>query len=87
MDKLLVQPLQIVIGEIPGAFGAYRDAYEMYDRAASKYKNVHVIKGACHYDLYDKPKPVEEAVSVLVPFFRKYLWFTIQYILIYVTLL
>ena len=53
IEKLLIQPIQVIVGEKVGAFGAYRDAYEIFDRAASKEKNVHVIKDATHYDLYD----------------------------------
>lgn len=83
IDKLLVQPLQIVVGELPGAFGAYRDSYELYDRAASKVKNIHVIKGAQHYDLYDQPKTVEEACSFLIPFYQKHLWLSICIIIVY----
>ena len=34
-EQLLTQPLQIVIGSRPGAFGSYRDGYELFERARS----------------------------------------------------
>lgn len=37
-EYLLAQPLQVVIGGIPGEFGAYRDGHEIYTRARSKDK-------------------------------------------------
>ncbi len=72
-EKLLTQPLLCVVGELPGAFGAYRDAFEIYDKAASKEKKVHVVKGADHYDVYDNPKTIKEAMEQFVPFYKKHL--------------
>ena len=40
-------------------------------RAASKDKMFHIVEGANHMSLYDVSKYVDEAVSVLVPFFQK----------------
>ncbi|MFH4094922.1 alpha/beta hydrolase, partial [Acinetobacter baumannii] len=62
-EHLLTQPLQIVIGDIAGGFGSYRDGYELYSKAASKDKNLFVVKGASHYDLYDQPEPVAQALE------------------------
>ncbi|GAS85950.1 alpha/beta hydrolase family protein [Mycolicibacterium brisbanense] len=70
---LLTQPTIIVIGDKPGAFGAYRDGMEAYRRAASKDKELVVAEGFSHYDLYDKPEPVGIALSNVVPFFKKHL--------------
>ena len=39
-------------------------------RAASKDKALHVVEGANHMSLYDVPNYVDEAVSVLAPFFQ-----------------
>ncbi|KAB0641589.1 alpha/beta hydrolase [Burkholderia stagnalis] len=69
-EQLLTQPLQIVIGSRPGAFGSYRDGYELFERARSSRKNLFVVEGASHYDLYDKPEYVEQAMSKLGPFFQ-----------------
>lgn len=72
-EKLLTQPLQLVIGDKVGGFGSYRDGYELFAKAASTEKNLHVVKNTSHYDLYDKPEAVNEALSKLVPFYQKYL--------------
>lgn len=70
-EVLLTQPLMVVIGDKPGGFGAYRDGWEIYSRAASKNKHIAVAEGYSHYDLYDQPKPVAFALSKVVPFFKE----------------
>lgn len=70
-EQLLTQPLMIVVGDKVGAFGAYRDGFEVFGRAASKHKEMVVIAGWSHYDLYDKPEPVSQALAKLVPFFTE----------------
>lgn len=68
-ETLLTQPLQIIIGDKQGAFGSYRDGQELYKRAASKKKDLLVMEGVSHYDLYDQPKPVAKAVEQLTKFY------------------
>ncbi|WP_377689250.1 hypothetical protein [Paraburkholderia dipogonis] len=70
-EVLLTQPLLVVIGDKPGGFGAYRDGWEIYGRAASKNKQIVVAEGWSHYDLYDKPEPVGIAMAKVVPFFKE----------------
>ncbi|WP_211229814.1 alpha/beta hydrolase [Olivibacter sitiensis] len=72
-EHLLTQPLQIVAGERPGAFGSLRDAYELFGRAASKNEDLFVVPGASHYDLYDQPKATGMALEKIIPFFKEYL--------------
>jgi fermentation-respiration switch protein FrsA (DUF1100 family) len=72
-EVLLTQPMGIVVGDKPGAFGAYRDGCEIIERAASKDKELVVAEGWSHYDLYDKPEPVKIALDHLVPFYKKHL--------------
>ncbi|MET8811635.1 alpha/beta hydrolase [Streptomyces sp. NPDC004549] len=72
-EYLLTQPLMLVVGNKPGEFGAYRDAYTVFDRARSEDKEVVVIPDVSHYDLYDKPEAVEPALAALIPFFGKHL--------------
>ncbi|EPM7261469.1 alpha/beta hydrolase [Pseudomonas aeruginosa] len=72
-ETLLTQPLLVVIGDKPGAFGAYRDGWEIYGRAASAAKRIFVAEGWSHYDLYDKPEPVALAMAQVAPFFREHL--------------
>ena len=70
-EVLLTQPLCIVVGDKVGAFGAYRDGCEIIERAASKQKELVVLEGWSHYDLYDKEEPVRLALAKLVPFYKK----------------
>ena len=70
-ETLLTTPLMVVVGDKPGGFGAYRDGLEIHARAASKVKELFVVEGASHYDLYDQPGPVGQALVKLVPFFKK----------------
>ncbi|GLR08975.1 alpha/beta hydrolase [Mixta theicola] len=72
-EKLLIQPLHIVIGDVPGGFGSYRDGYELYQRARSAEKTLQVVKGASHYDLYDRPEATGQALEQIIPFFNKHL--------------
>ncbi|SEC71158.1 hypothetical protein SAMN05192540_3876 [Maribacter dokdonensis] len=70
-DVLFTQPLLVIVGDKVGAFGSYRDGFDLYNKAATTNKKIHIIKGASHYDLYDKPEATEEALENLVPFFNK----------------
>ncbi|MFD5424971.1 alpha/beta hydrolase [Streptomyces sp. NPDC127084] len=72
-EVLLTRPLCVVVGDKPGAFGAYRDGLEIYRRAASKDKELVVAEGFSHYDLYDQPEPVKIALDHLIPFYKKHL--------------
>lgn len=70
-ETLLTQPLMVVVGDKVGAFGAYRDGCEIIGRAASRKKELVVVEGWSHYDLYDKPEPVGKALAKLIPFFKE----------------
>lgn len=70
-ETLLTQPLQIIVGGVQGAFGSYKDGHELYNRAASEKKDLFVIEGASHYDLYDRPEPVNKAVEKLGAFYKE----------------
>ncbi|MEU3626906.1 alpha/beta hydrolase [Amycolatopsis coloradensis] len=70
-EVLLTQPLQVIVGDVPGAFGSYRDGFELFDRARSEKKDIFVVQGASHYDLYDQPKYVDQALAKLGTFFEE----------------
>lgn len=73
-ELLLTQPLHIVIGGgAPGAFGSYRDGFELFGRARSQQKRLQIVEGASHYDLYDQPDATGQALAQIVPFFRQHL--------------
>jgi fermentation-respiration switch protein FrsA (DUF1100 family) len=61
----------VVVGNRVGAFGAYRDGREIIGRARSEKKELVVVEGWSHYDLYDKPEPVRQALSKLIPFYKE----------------
>lgn len=72
VEKLLTQPLQIIVGDNAGAFGSYNTGKELYERAiASKEKDLYIIEGASHYDLYDDPETTDKAVGKLTEFYRR----------------
>ncbi|MCD7900443.1 MAG: alpha/beta hydrolase [Bacteroides sp.] len=73
IDKLLTQPLQIIVGAKGGAFKSFQDGKELYERAASKEKDLLIFEDASHYDLYDNPRYVDQAVEKFTEFFGKYL--------------
>lgn len=72
-DMLLTQPLQIVVGSKQGAFGSNRDGHELFRMAASPKKDIQVMEGASHFDLYDRPQYVDPAVERFTAFFREHL--------------
>jgi len=65
-ESFLTQPLQVVAGSDAGSKWMSDD---LYARAASTKKHFHVVEGSNHMQLYDVPEYVDEAVSVLAPFF------------------
>ncbi|HCD9236069.1 TPA: alpha/beta hydrolase [Elizabethkingia anophelis] len=70
-ETLLTQPILVIIGDKPGGFGAFRDGYEIIRRAASLKKELLVVKGYSHYDLYDPPEAVRQALEKTIPFFKE----------------
>nr|WP_295869519.1 alpha/beta hydrolase [uncultured Chitinophaga sp.] len=70
-EVLLTQPILVIIGDKPGGFGAYRDGFEIIRRAKSEKKELQIVKGYTHYDLYDKPEAVSLALEKTIPFFRE----------------
>ncbi|WP_376707805.1 hypothetical protein [Bradyrhizobium semiaridum] len=70
----MTQPMMVVVGKKVGALGAYRDGMEIYWRsAASKDRQLVELDGWSHYDLYDKPEPVAQALAKLIPSLRQHL--------------
>lgn len=74
LETMLTQPVMVVVGDMPGAFGSYRDGMELYGRSASSAdRQLVVAEGYSHYDLYDKPEATTIALDALIPFFTKHL--------------
>lgn len=72
VEELLVQPIQIITGDVPGLFGSMQEGRDLFARVKGE-KDLFVVEGATHYDLYDRPEPVAKAVAKLAPFYRKHL--------------
>lgn len=70
-EYFLTQPLLVIVGDKVGGFGSYRDGFDLYNKAASINKKIHIIKGASHYDLYDRPDATKEALEQIIPFFQE----------------
>ncbi|MEU4708176.1 alpha/beta hydrolase [Nocardia salmonicida] len=65
IDTLLTQPLLVVAGSEAGSLWHSR---ELHDRAASTQKELAIIDGATHMDLYDGPG-VDQSMARLSPFY------------------
>lgn len=72
VEELLTQPIQIITGDVAGGFGSMRDGQELFERVTGE-KDLFVVEGATHYDLYDRPEPVAIAAGKLAAFYRKHL--------------
>ena len=72
VEELLNQPIQIVVGSVPGAFGSLKDGQELFQRVKGE-KDLFIVEGATHYDLYDQPEATDKAVQKLAPFYKKHL--------------
>lgn len=66
-EAFLTQPILAVAGSKAGSKWMSDD---LIARAASNDKTLYVVEGADHMDLYDVATYVDEAVSVLAPFFQ-----------------
>lgn len=67
MDELLTQPLLMVVGSKSDALYVSERAIE---RAASKIKELYLIDGATHIDMYDRQSYVDEAVGKITSFLK-----------------
>lgn len=67
MDELLTQPLLMVVGSKSDALYVSERAIE---RAASKIKELYLIDGATHIDMYDRQPYVDEAVGKITSFLK-----------------
>ncbi|MDU9393278.1 alpha/beta hydrolase [Pseudomonas sp. zfem002] len=70
VEVFLTQPIQIVAGAEAGTRWISED---LYQRVASQDKHLHLVPGASHVGLYDKPDLVAEAIARLGPFFQHHL--------------
>ena len=55
-DMLLTQPLQIIVGSEDGSFHSRQEGHDLFKLAASQSKDIVVMDGATHFDMYDQPQ-------------------------------
>ena len=61
----------VVIGDKAGGFGAYRDGWEIYGRAASTDKHMVVAEGWSRLRPLRQSQAVAIAITSVVPFFQR----------------
>ncbi|HHW8225348.1 TPA: alpha/beta hydrolase [Staphylococcus aureus] len=69
VDKLLTQPVLFIAGSEAGTLWQSENAYER----ALEPKDIHIVEGANHFDMYDKEPFVTEAVEKMNSFYGQYL--------------
>lgn len=72
-DSLLTQPLQIIVGSEDGSFHSRQEGHDLFEVAASEFKDIVVMPGATHFDMYDRAQFVEPAVDRLAAFYTDHL--------------
>lgn len=69
LDTVSPRPILLIVGSLADTIFFSKEAYEI----AKEPKELFVVEGATHVDLYDKPQYVDQAVAKLAEFFGKYL--------------
>ncbi len=72
VDQLLTQPLQVVVGGRRGSTGSYEAGMRLWELAPNPV-DLLVVEGAGHYDMYDVPEYVDQAVDRLARFYGDHL--------------
>lgn len=69
VDKLLTQPVLFIAGSEAGTRWQSENAY----KRALEPKDLFIVEGANHFDMYDKEPYVSQAVDKIKDFYNKYL--------------
>ncbi len=72
VSELLVQPLQVIVGGKLGTTFSYEAGKSLWERARNR-RDFVVIDGADHYDMYDVPAFVDQAVRHLTELYDTHL--------------
>lgn len=72
VDQLLTQPLQVIVAGRRGNTGQYEAGLKLWDLAPNPV-DLLVVEGAGHYEMYDEPRYVDQAIDRLVAFYGGYL--------------
>ncbi len=73
VPELLTQPLQVIVGGKRGNTRQYEAGHQLFELSPATEKDIFVVEGAGHYDMYHKPEYVDAAIDRLVPFYSKHL--------------
>lgn len=65
VGELLVQPVQVIVGGKLGTTFSYEAGKSLWERARNR-RDFVVVEGADHYDMYDRPEYVDQAIHHLV---------------------
>ncbi|QNQ00710.1 Putative protein YcjY [Yarrowia lipolytica] len=70
--EFLTQPILMIAGEDAGTKFYSEELIETI-KSSNKNASNYFVKGSNHFDMYDKPKFVDEAVSKFIPFYQEFL--------------
>lgn len=73
VPELLTQPLLVIVGGKRGSTGQHESGKTLFGMAPTSDKDLLVIDGAGHYDMYDKPAYVDLAVERMARFYAQHL--------------
>lgn len=68
LDTLLTQPLLVISGDVSGSRW---QSEQIFNAAASQNKELFLVKGASHMDMYDRDHYVTQAVDKIAAFFAQ----------------
>jgi uncharacterized protein len=72
VEELLVQPLQVIVGGKLGTTFSHEAGRGLWERARNR-RDFVVIDGADHYDMYDVPEYVDQAIEHLAALYDDHL--------------
>lgn len=72
VDQLLTQPLQVILAGRKGVTGSYEAGMKLWQLAPNPV-DLMVVEGAGHYEMYDVPEYVDQAVDRLADFYHEHL--------------
>ncbi|MFD8509930.1 alpha/beta hydrolase [Streptomyces antimycoticus] len=72
VDQLLTQPLQVIVAGRQGNTGQYEAGMKLW-RLAPNPIDLLIVEGAGHYEMYDEPRYVDQAMERLTAFYGEYL--------------
>ncbi len=72
VDQLMTQPLQVVVAERKGNTYSYETGMALWELAPNPV-DLMIVEGAGHYEMYDEPRYVDQAIDRLATFYGAHL--------------